>query len=379
MLNGRKLILDTHCEVYHLVAHWADDDFWNLATHEVIGNSIYLIGRQQCKDNTEKVRAMARRDDCLVIISNPAEGSETFRWQMRIMGLEDLILAGRILVIGGGDMEPGYTCLRYDAFLTKVFEYHENHSAMLVSDEIFKKTHKPYKFLFLNGRARPHRKYLLERFRSSGLLDQTLWTCLEGKGFNSRILRLEQDGHNLMLEDRPIQYLPENYEVDTYRVRLTKPIPEGTQFVKFHLFGDDWGEIYLRPEPYIDTYFSLITETVFDYPYSFRTEKMAKPLAMAHPWIAVSGRGFYRDLRDLGFRTFEHVIDESFDLIDDNQSRIERITEVVEDLCQQDLSAFLAESREVCKYNQQHLRELAPQLQSEFPQRLEQFTRPYCQ
>jgi hypothetical protein len=379
MLNDRKLIVDTHCEVYELIAHLADSEFWDFASHEPVDNSIYLIGRQQCKENTAKVRDLAQRPESLVIISNPAEGSETFRWQMRMMGLEDLILAGHILVIGGGDMEPGYTCLRYDAFLAQVLKYHENHSAFLLSDEIFKKKIKPHKFLFLNGRARPHRKYLMERFRSSGLLDQSLWSCLEGKGFNSRILRLEKEGRNLMLEDRPVQYLPENYEVDTYRAKLSEPVPQGVQFVKFHLFGDDWGEIYLRPEPYIDTYFSLITETVFDYPYSFRTEKIAKPLAMAHPWIAVANRGFYRDMRDLGFRTFDHVIDESFDLIDDNQARIERITDIVEDLCRQDLSAFLDACQEVCKYNQQHLNALVPQIQAEFPDRLQKFTQPHCQ
>jgi hypothetical protein len=356
-----------------------DDEFWDFSSHVPVPDSIYLVGRQQCKDNVSKVRDLAENTDSLMIVSNPAEGSDTFRWQMRMMGLEDLILAGKILVIGGGDMESGYQCLRYDAFLSQVLRYHENHSAFLLSNEIFKKKIKPYKFLFLNGRARPHRKYLMERFRLSGLLDQSLWTCLEGKGFNSRVLRLEHEGQNLMLEDRAIRYLPENYEVATYRHRLDEPVPDGVQFVKFHLFDDDWGEIYIRPEPYIDTYFSLITETVFDYPYSFRTEKIAKPLAMAHPWIAVANRGFYRDLRELGFRTFDHVIDESFDLIDDNQVRVERITDVVEDLCRQDLAAFLAAAEEVCKYNQQHLSQLVPRIQSEFPDRLQKFTQPHCQ
>ena len=377
MLNGRNLVLDTFCEVYDLLKPWADAEFWDLSTHEVIPNSIYLIGRQQCKDNMHKLKDMALRGDCLPIMSNPAEGSDTLRWQVRMMDIESLVLENKILLIGGGDMESKYPNLRYDAFMVKVLEYELNQSAILLSDEIFRKREKPYKFLFFNGRARPHRKYLMERFRSSGLLDQSLWTCLEGKGFNSRVLSLVEDGVNLMLEDRPIKYLPEHYEVHMFRDKLYQPIPENTQFVKFHLFENLWGDVYLRPEPYIDTYFSLVTETIYDYPYSFRTEKIWKPIAMGHPWICVSNAGFYRDMRNMGFLTFDSVIDESFDRIDNNQERAERIVEVVEDLCRQDLDAFMASVRSVCKYNQQHLSEMIPRIRNDFPVRLLDFVQKY--
>ena len=35
MLGQYKLILDTFCEVYDLLKHWADAEFWNFANHEV--------------------------------------------------------------------------------------------------------------------------------------------------------------------------------------------------------------------------------------------------------------------------------------------------------------------------------------------------------
>jgi hypothetical protein len=179
-----------------------------------------------------------------------------------------------------------------------------------------------------------------------------------------------------MTRSREIRYLPAEYEVPVYRPRLELPLPD-EQFVKYHLFNDTWGEIYLQPEPYIDTYFSVVTETVFEYPYSFRTEKIWKPIMMGHPWIAVSNRGYYRDIRNLGFKTFDGIIDESFDLIDDNQRRIERIAQVVQDLCQKNLAEFLQATREVCKYNQQHLNQLRHQIRSEFPDRFINFLQPY--
>jgi len=117
----------------------------------------------------------------------------------------------------------------------------------------------------------------------------------------------------------------------------------------------------------------VVTETVFDYPYSFRTEKIWKPIAMGHPWIAVANAGYYRDMRRLGFRTFDSAIDESFDTIENNQDRIERIAQVIEDLCSQDLESFLKECYNTCKYNQQHLAEMRVRVREEFPNRFRQF------
>jgi hypothetical protein len=209
---------------------------------------------------------------------------------------------------------------------------------------------------------------LIERFGNNGILDQSLWTNLESGYAKSRTLKL--NGSPL-----PIKLLDPQYEFDFYQDRVN--VPTTDNFVKNHLFNNTWGEIYLKAEPYIDTYFSVVTETVYEYPYSFRTEKIWKPIAMAHPWIAVANAGYYRDIRRLGFKTFGHVIDESFDSIEDNQHRIEKIAQVVEDLCRQDLASFLKECYTVCKYNQQHLAEMRLQVRKEFPDRFVQFIRKH--
>ena len=96
-------------------------------------------------------------------------------------------------------------------------------------------------------------------------------------------------------------------------------------------------------------------------------------MAIGHPWIAVANRGFYRDLHNLGFKSFAPVIDETFDLIVNNQDRLDRIAQIVKDLCQQDLASLLDECYNVCKYNQQHLAELRVQERQEFPDRFFKF------
>jgi hypothetical protein len=49
----------------------------------------------------------------------------------------------------------------------------------------------------------------------------------------------------------------------------------------------------------------------------------------------------------------------------------------VRDLCNQDLSAFIVETQEVCKYNQQLLAELTPKVRKEFSDRFVQFVAQY--
>ena len=94
---------------------------------------------------------------------------------------------------------------------------------------------------------------------------------------------------------------------------------------------------------------------------------------MGHPFVAVANRGFYRDLRNTGFQTYHNLIDESFDQIDNNQDRLDRIAHVVRDLCASDLDEFLVAAQAISKYNQQHMAELGPRISQEFPDRFCRF------
>jgi hypothetical protein len=377
MLNDRNLVVDTLAEVYALLQPWRTHEFWDFANHEPIENSVYVLGRRQMVECQNKVRFMCSDSRYVMIFCNAAEGSTPLREQCsRVLNIEDLILSGRLLVISGGDLPDHYPYVTYEHFLCCILDYAVNREQMQRRSEIFDKTQKPYDFLFLNGRGRDHRRYLLERFRMLGLLERSLYTYLDGRGSGSRLLSVFQDGQELMKNTINIKTLPPQYEVSKYRDNLGIDTDKH-YFAKTDIFNHEWGEIYLQAEPYIDTYFSVVTETVFEEPWSFRTEKIAKVLAQGHPWICATSRGWYRDLRRMGFRTFDHVIDESFDLIDDHRDRMERIVSVVNDLCQQDLVSFLAQCEDVCKYNQQHLIEFSQRHRLDFPDRFLEFIKQH--
>jgi hypothetical protein len=348
MINDRILVVDAFCEVREFTKDFQDAEFYSFATEDIIPGAIYLISRQQFTENIEQIKQLAISGTILPILGNPAEGSETMLRQIQGLGIVELVCQNRILIITGGYLQPNIPCLYYENFLPKILNYSENIKAaeqywQTWSDQ------RPYKFLCLNGRGRPHRRQLLSSL--SDLLGQAVWTNLDSAAGEIRLLN-------------------DKYEFDFYKQNTNLG---QTGYVKYALFNNDWGEIYLNPLAYLDTYFSLVTETVFEYPYTFRTEKIWKPIAIGHPFIVVSNAGYYRDLHSLGFRTFGHVIDESFDQIENNQDRLSRVLTVVRDLCNQDLSAFITETQEVCKYNQQLLAELTPQIRSQFPQQFEKF------
>jgi hypothetical protein len=176
-----------------------------------------------------------------------------------------------------------------------------------------------------------------------------------------------------MIKASDIHVLPAKYEAEPHRAQLDTQPNSQAPSIKWQLFNQTWGDAIIDGEAYRDTYFSLVTETVFNYPYSFRTEKIWKPIAVGHPFIVAANAGFYRDLHRMGFKTFGHVIDESFDLIENNQDRLERIAQVVEDLCQQDLASFLSECYNICKYNQELYAETRHKVPKEFPEQFHNF------
>lgn len=348
MLGNRKLVIDVGCGILNELDALADDKFSNFQEHTLIPGAIYLIGYDQTQKNIDKIIQLVKTDTIKVVFTEPGEGSSTAINRCTHIGILDLIKQGKTLLLTGGDVPAQYPHLVYENFLPKILDYDENINAIQNYNDNYSIS-RPYKFLFLNGQARDHRKFMITQL--SNVLDTALWS-------------------NLDPVNGPVKLLDRQYELDCFNV----DVPQTDTNVKKYLFGSGiWGEVYLVAAQYINTYFSLVTETVQNYRFSFRTEKIWKPVAIGHPWIAVANQGYYRDMHNLGFQTFGHVIDESFDKIANNQDRMIQISRVVKDLCQQDLASFLKECYNVCKYNQQHLAEMRTRVRSEFPERFQQF------
>jgi hypothetical protein len=361
MLGTHKLIVDEWAEVWDLLKPYADESFWQWP-ESFDPNARYIVGRVVLKDNWQQITDLATQYPGRIIFSNPAEGSETVLLQLKRLRIEAHVRDGRIGLLTSGGLEPGWNYCQTDGYFSNIVEYTENKAAQIQAALDYKH-HRPYEFLFLNGRLRPHRKYLIDHLRAQGLLSNALWTNLSSQvelGFTSQL--------SISSPIEPVRLLPPEYEIER-AVSQMSLVPE-SGFVKHLLFNNTWGDAIVNHRCYTDTWFSLVTETIFDYPHTFRTEKIWKPVLMAHPFVVAANSGYLRDLRNAGFRTFQPLIDERYDQIDCPRTRIERIIDTVRGISQMGAAEFWAASRDVCKYNQQHLVEYNREQRAQLPRNL---------
>ena len=244
--------------------------------------------------------------------------------------LEYYTKTNQIIMISSGNFQNG-THLNLDCFLEITGSVYNQLIAINYFDKIYSKLEKPYDFLFLNRKPREYRITLIKELTNLKLLDRALWSC----HWEEKLLPVEYD------------HFFNNH------VTETNLIINGTAYdLPCHFFR-------LFPEWYVDTYFSVVTETNFSIPLvDSRTEKIYKPILMGHPFVAVANYQFYRGLKNLGFKTFNELIDETFDNILNDDDRITSITNAIKNLCASDLKEFIKEAKPICDYNRLHYFEL---------------------
>jgi hypothetical protein len=83
----------------------------------------------------------------------------------------------------------------------------------------------------------------------------------------------------------------------------------------------------------VDAFWHIVTETVFYYDKLHLTEKIFKPIVSKQPFMLLEAPGNLAYLKSYGFKTFDSIIDESYDLIQDNDLRTEAVVEQLHWYC----------------------------------------------
>lgn len=110
------------------------------------------------------------------------------------------------------------------------------------------------------------------------------------------------------------------------------------------------GQRYMHPDWYDLTYCSLVVETsLCNDQEVFVTEKSYKPLAYYHPFVSVSSPGTLKWLQKLRFETFDNLFDESYDLVDNFDRRLEIIIDNLRSIRMSD--GYDKETLEKIQYN----------------------------
>jgi hypothetical protein len=108
---------------------------------------------------------------------------------------------------------------------------------------------------------------------------------------------------------------------------------------------------------YNSTEFEIVLETLFDYPRIQLTEKSLRPIACGQPFLLVSSAGSLQYLQSYGFKTFDSVIDESYDKITNSSERLQAVVKVMKTITNWSATEKLINMKkikDIVDYNRQH-------------------------
>jgi hypothetical protein len=211
------------------------------------------------------------------------------------------------------------------------------------------------KILFFNKQPRAHRLAAISELMKRNLRNQTyLSFVMDSKRVNFTHVKL---------------LLPKMIDVTTHYIR--KLFPEMP--INLSLAEDEANMHHLLETDMMifrNSLFSLVAETLFhhsvDYrdphiqsalhcfPCTFFTEKTWKAVRAKHPFLLLTTPYALRGLRELGYQTFHPYINESYDDIEDDQTRLEAVMNEVERLANMDdnqTRVFLENIHPIVKHN----------------------------
>lgn len=124
---------------------------------------------------------------------------------------------------------------------------------------------------------------------------------------------------------------------------------------------------------YEESFISLVAESVFYQLNEFKTgylsEKIWKPIGHCHPFILIGPSKSLQYLREIGFKTFDPYIDESYDIIENDEERLEKIFELVNNFSQKTLDEkyeFLKNVKDIVEFNQKHFLNFADENEKQY-------------
>ena len=174
---------------------------------------------------------------------------------------------------------------------------------------------KKYDFLYLNKNAnRRHRKKLYDALSQQQILKNSLVSFID---LNIR--------------------LPEEYEL---------PWVDRKNYPYRGMDQD------LFEAPYNDTICSIVSETNVGDDI-FITEKIWKPIIAEHLFVVHGNNHYLNKLKQLGFKTFSDVFDETYDDETDENKKIKKIVETLRSISEMDSTELYQRTTEIRTHNRQ--------------------------
>ena len=110
-------------------------------------------------------------------------------------------------------------------------------------------------------------------------------------------------------------------------------------------------------EDYESSHCEVVLETLFDTTQLQLTEKVLRPIAIGQPFLLCAPATSLQYLRSYGFKTFDSVFDESYDLIENPLERLQAIVSVMKEISSWDevtKTNNFNKLKEITEFNKKH-------------------------
>ena len=223
------------------------------------------------------------------------------------------------------------------------FNDHESFFASInrrQSSNITLNVKRPYDFTVLSRSHKWWRATCVSDLHRNGALENSIWSyhsdCDIGDNINDNPIDLSKIS-------LPVKELQQFVAGGPYRYDLDSASYNNHRFIDLSLLNQ--------------SYFNLVIETHFDADQSggaFLTEKTFKPIKFGQPFVIIGPPHSLKLLRSLGYKTFDNVIDNSYDSIEDNTERWMKTKDTILTVKQQNLKMLFDKCYEDVVYNQYH-------------------------
>ena len=198
---------------------------------------------------------------------------------------------------------------------------------------------RPYEFTALSRTHKWWRAAVMSDLWWQGSLTRSLWS------YNT----------DCVIDDNETENPLRIYEFDGWRHRIDQFISRGPYVCDSQTESQHNDHRFVNLDLYTQSYCHLVLETHLDADNSsgaFITEKTYKCIKHAQPFVIIGAPGSLACLRSQGYRVFDHVLDNSYDLITDNTQRWLAIKHLVKSLQQRDLHQWMLACTDDLKHNQ---------------------------
>jgi hypothetical protein len=244
----------------------------------------------------------------------------------------------RLVLVKNDSSKIGFHKMKYENFTLNTFFFPHfflstyNHLNQYINPVSEKPKIEPdKKFLCLNRRVFYHKYQIIEELFKRGLLDETRLTWVDNYT-------------PLKMIDLDLAYKLKINGLEFKSIQLEGDVMYGSR-LSYH----DEFLFTINPEWYYKSKVDIITETMLYDEAIHITEKTYKSIYLGLPFVVSATKGHLKHLRDMGFKTFNSVINEDYDEIN-NKHKVKNVVDAAIKLSN---VYNKPEVLEICKFNKE--------------------------